>query len=146
MANDPIELHIMKKIFNAEKLFFRIGELSSMTGVSTRQLRYWEQKNYIHSIQRDDEQSARVFHFKEYARVSGIKYFLDQGYSLQAAVKQVNQYIDVSHFLHKFVKEGIKTVKTSNNTCEIDLGWLDEAKTQHLYARLEDEKFKYYVE
>ncbi|MCF7522313.1 MerR family DNA-binding transcriptional regulator [Levilactobacillus brevis] len=34
----------MRKFFDIQRLVFRIGELSAMTDVSARQLRYWEKK------------------------------------------------------------------------------------------------------
>ena len=33
-----------------DNMQFRIGELARMTGVSTRQLRYWEKQGYVSTI------------------------------------------------------------------------------------------------
>lgn len=134
MEKEPVQYQLFRQIFSAERMVFRIGELSAMTGVSSRQLRYWEQKNYIESMQRGDEQAARSYHFREYARVTGIKYFLDDGYTLSAAVKKVNDYIDMANLVHVFVKEAIKNVDDRGDHIEIDLGWFDEAAGQRLIA------------
>lgn len=145
MENDPVKYHLIRQIFSAEKMVFRIGELSAMTGVSTRQLRYWEQKNYIQAAQRGDEQAARSYHFREYARVTGIKYFLDQGYTLAAAVKHVNEYIDMANCIHNFVKGAVQSVDYQDNQLEIDLGWFDETKGERLIAVQDGEKITYKI-
>lgn len=40
-----------------ENMRFRIGELARMTGVSTRQLRYWEKQGYVLAIDRGGDLS-----------------------------------------------------------------------------------------
>lgn len=146
MDNDPVKYQLIRKVFSAENMVFRIGELSSMTGVSTRQLRYWEQKDYIQSMQRDDDhQVARSYHFREYARVTGIKHFLDQGFTLAASVQKVNDYIDMANLIHNFVKESIKSVDNKDDHLEIDLGWFDEDKQERLIAVQKGEGFSYKI-
>lgn len=56
-----------------DNLQFRIGELARMTGVSTRQLRYWEKQGYVSAIARDDEQESRLYGFPAYVKVTIIK-------------------------------------------------------------------------
>ncbi|MCM0599563.1 MerR family transcriptional regulator [Periweissella fabalis] len=145
MEKEPVQYQLFRKIFSAERMVFRIGELSAMTGVSSRQLRYWEQKNYIQAMERGDEQAARSYRFREYARVMGIKYFQDQGYTLSASVKKINEYIDMANFVHVFVKEAIQTIEDYGDHIEIDLGWFDEATQQRLIAVQKDGKVTYKI-
>lgn len=145
MENDPVKDYLVQKVFSAENMVFRIGELSTMTGVSSRQLRYWEQKNYIHSIQRGDDQAARMYHFREYARVTGIKHFLDQGFTLVTAVAKMNEYIDTANAIHNFVKESIKGVATKDGHLEIDLGWFDQDQHERIIAVQNGEGFSYKI-
>ena len=51
--------HFRMKALASELFQFRIGELATMTGVSTRQLRYWESKGIISSLEREGEQDVR---------------------------------------------------------------------------------------
>ena len=81
----------IRQTFDFHRLVFRIGELSSMTGVSARQLRYWEKKELIASREREDGQQARVYTFKTFIKVSMMKYFLDAGYTLAGAAKQARR-------------------------------------------------------
>lgn len=134
---------LMQEFFSSDKMYFRIGELSEMAGVSSRQLRYWESQQYIESVQRAGKQQARVFHFSQYARVTGIKYYLDEGYTLQTAVEKVNDSRVVASYVQRFVREAIKDIDVTGDTATIDLGWFDEAKQIRLVATLEDKKFVY---
>nr|MWN21747.1 MerR family transcriptional regulator [Leuconostoc lactis] len=76
----------MYHLVAADKAEFRIGELARMTGVSTRQLRYWEKQGYVSAIARDDEQESRLYGFPAYVKVTIIKQHLDDGESLHEAV------------------------------------------------------------
>lgn len=143
MKNDAFQYQLLKKIFTIDDVFFRIGELSSMTGVSTRQLRYWEQKKYISSMKREDEQEARMYNFYEYAKVTGIKTFLDQGCTLSVAVKNTNEYIEMAKLIHKFVDKSVKGICTHENNLQIDLGWFDETKKEKLIAVEKENGFSY---
>lgn len=62
-----------------------IGEVSSLTGVTQRQLRYWEEKGYIEPIEKD---GIRKYTLGTLFRVAFIKEKLDQGYTLASAVKK----------------------------------------------------------
>lgn len=134
---------LMQEFFSSDQMYFRIGEVSEMTGVSSRQLRYWESQQYIESVQREGKQQARVFHFSQYARVTGIKYYLDEGYTLQAAVEKVNDSRKTASYVQQFVREAIKGIDVTDDTATVDLGWFDEAKHIRLVATLTDDGFVY---
>ncbi|QBO35680.1 MerR family transcriptional regulator [Periweissella cryptocerci] len=143
MTNNDEIGKIMQQVFSSDKMYFRIGELSEMAGVSSRQLRYWEKQGYIESVQREGKQQARVFHFSQYGRVTGIKYYLDAGYTLQAAVGKIDESSNISTYVHKFVHNAIRAIEISEKGVNVDLGWFDEPKQIRLIAVLEDEKFVY---
>lgn len=62
-----------------------IGEVSNLTGVTQRQLRYWEEKGYIKPIEKD---GIRKYTLGTLFRIVFIKEKLDQGYTLASAVKK----------------------------------------------------------
>ncbi|KRK91664.1 transcriptional regulator [Levilactobacillus koreensis JCM 16448] len=119
----------MRQFFDVQRLVFRIGELSSMTGVSARQLRYWEKKNLITSQEREDGQQARVYTFKTFIGVSMIKYFMDEGYTLAAAAKQAQSRKDRIAYIHRFIKTGLKGFAKIDGKMAINLGAFDEQQT-----------------
>ena len=53
-----------------DKLQFGIGDLARMTGVSTRQLRYWEKQGYVKALDRNDDQESRLYGFRAFLKVT----------------------------------------------------------------------------
>lgn len=72
------------------KLIVGIGEVSRITGIPTRQIRYWEDKNIITSLT-DKEGENRRYDYKNIKRMLLIKELLDEGYTLQAAAQRMEK-------------------------------------------------------
>lgn len=70
------------------KLVVGIGEVSEITGVPTRQIRYWEEKGVINSS-KDTEGTTRKYDYLNVKKVLLVKELLDDGYTLDAAAKKV---------------------------------------------------------
>ncbi|TVX86866.1 MerR family transcriptional regulator [Paenibacillus agilis] len=70
------------------KLVVGIGEVSEITGVPTRQIRYWEEKGIIHSSQ-EAEGTTRKYDYLNVKKIILVKELLDDGYTLDAAAKKV---------------------------------------------------------
>ncbi|GAA6113428.1 MAG: MerR family transcriptional regulator [Apilactobacillus sp.] len=144
--------HIMaayKKFFpqkvDLNLLIFKIGEVSKMVNVSTRQLRYWEQKGYIESI-RDDNSSSRVFNMENLNRVSLMKYYLDEGFTLNGAYKAANENIKKVRKIRDFMMIAFQDVETIDGKPAINLGYFDKEKESILYGILNtDEDIEYRV-
>lgn len=127
----------VRETFDFHRLVFRIGELSSMTDVSARQLRYWEKKGLITSREREDGQQARVYSFKTFIKVSMMKYFLDAGYTLNGAAKQAQAREERVKYIHKFISTGMKGFAEIDGQMALNLGRFDDEQT--LMAILPDE-------
>ncbi|MCT6823053.1 MAG: MerR family transcriptional regulator [Apilactobacillus sp.] len=126
-------------------LIFKIGEVSKMVNVSTRQLRYWEQKGYIESI-RDDNSSSRVFNMENLNRVSLMKYYLDEGFTLNGAYKAANENIKKVRKIRDFMMIAFQDVETIDGKPAINLGYFDKEKESILYGILNtDEDIEYRV-
>lgn len=69
------------------KLLVGIGEVSEITGIPQRQLRYWQQKGIIRTV--DDSSSTRRFSYFEIKKITLIKEMLDEGYTLEAAAQKL---------------------------------------------------------
>lgn len=69
------------------KLVVGIGEVSEISGVPTRQIRYWEEKGIIHSS-KETEGTTRKYDYLNVKKVLLIKELLDDGYTLDAAAKK----------------------------------------------------------
>ncbi|WP_051995190.1 MerR family transcriptional regulator [Fructilactobacillus florum] len=122
--------------FNARNYIFRIGEVSKMTGVSPRQLRYWEQKGYIHS-ERSEKMASRVFDHDNFMTVKLIKYYLDSDNTLGNAVQKAREHLQTVKTVHQFlIKISPSLVKADGETL-IDLGYFNAEHTKKLYGRLD---------
>lgn len=81
-----------------------ISELTKKTGTTTRQLRYWEEKGYISSIQ-PDPNSPRSYKLREIIKVELIKENLDKGYKLSKAYeKAIEHLLKIQRFRELFSK------------------------------------------
>jgi DNA-binding transcriptional MerR regulator len=72
-----------------EKLIVGIGEVSQITGIPTRQIRYWEEKGIITSLT-EEEGKNRRYDYKNVKKMLLIKELLDEGYTLDAGAEKVN--------------------------------------------------------
>jgi DNA-binding transcriptional MerR regulator len=70
------------------KLVVGIGEVSDMTGVPTRKIRYWEDKGIIRSVQEADG-STRRYDYVNIKKIVLVQELLDDGYTLDAAARKV---------------------------------------------------------
>jgi MerR family transcriptional regulator, global nitrogen regulator len=75
-----------------QKLIVAIGEVSEITGVPQRQIRYWEEKGFISSIG-GEEGTTRRYDFRNIKKIMLIKELLDDGFTLAAAAKKVETRI-----------------------------------------------------
>ena len=90
-----------------EKLIVGIGEVSKITNIPTRQLRYWEEKNIIESST-EEEWKNRCYNYKNIKKILLIKELIDDGYSLDGAViKVINRMKMIEDSLLKIKNKSI---------------------------------------
>lgn len=75
------------------KLLVTIGDVSEVTGIPQRKLRYWEDKGIIQSSCQKDG-STRKFDYVNIKKILLIKELLDEGFTLEASVKKVEERIE----------------------------------------------------
>lgn len=75
------------------KLLVTIGDVSEVTGIPQRKLRYWEDKGIIQSSGQKDG-STRKFDYINIKKILLIKELLDEGYTLESSVKKVEERIE----------------------------------------------------
>lgn len=71
------------------KVIVGIREVSDITGIPVRKLRYWEEKGIITSI--DPEASSRQFSLIDIKKIILISELLEDGYSLDGATAKVEE-------------------------------------------------------
>ncbi len=73
-----------------DKLVVGIGEVSQITGIPTRQIRYWEEKGIITSLT-EEEGKNRRYDYKNIKKMLLIKELMDEGYTLVASAEKVQK-------------------------------------------------------
>ncbi|MDO4229348.1 MAG: MerR family transcriptional regulator [Capnocytophaga sp.] len=77
-----------------EKLVVGIGEVSQITGIPTRQIRYWEDKGIVKSMT-EEEGKNRRYDYKNIKKMLLIKELLDEGYTLDASAEKVKKRMEM---------------------------------------------------
>jgi len=86
---------MLDKLFDPElisKLLVSIGDVSEVTGIPQRKLRYWEDKKIIASSG-TKEGGTRKFDYVNIKKIILIKELLDEGYTLETAVRKIDERI-----------------------------------------------------
>lgn len=116
-----MENSTVKQLLESDDLLVGISELSKVTGVSPRQIRYWEQKGYIEST--GEKSGNRKFKLPMVVKVEIIKHFLDEGYTLNASVERAQQRqknIHQAKLLLREVFKGIQQVDDRYTVIHLD--------------------------
>ncbi|KRL05908.1 MerR family transcriptional regulator [Liquorilactobacillus oeni] len=122
-------------------LIIGIGDLGNLTGVSPRQLRYWEEKKYIESVT-EERSSGRKYQFEMFFKVQAIKKFLDEGFTLAKAAEQAEQQRKKVEICKKFISEAFEDVVVEDPngpSGKIIMGFIDKRKSKRVIG-IVDEK------
>ncbi|WP_028298039.1 MerR family transcriptional regulator [Olivibacter sitiensis] len=77
-----------------EKLVVGIGEVAQITGIPTRQIRYWEEKGIIVSLT-EEEGKNRRYNYENIKKMLLVKELLDEGYTLDASAEKVKKRMEL---------------------------------------------------
>lgn len=71
---------------------YLIGEAAKICGVTVKQIRHWQERGYIRSAPRIvcGERAYRQYRESDLDVIKKIKKYLDEGFTLQAAVKKAS--------------------------------------------------------
>ncbi len=114
---------LFKKMVEENSLRISLKELSTASGVSGRQLRYWEEKGFIKSEQ-SEAGKAHKYTLQTMFVVISIKDLLDQGYTLAKAVEIMRKHSHVQHAIRQFVRENLLKIDESDEGVRMNIGQL----------------------
>lgn len=77
-----------------DKLVVGIGEVSQITGIPTRQIRYWEEKGIITSLT-EEEGKNRRYNYENIKKMLLVKELIDEGYTLDASAEKVKNRMEM---------------------------------------------------
>ncbi|APB31999.1 MerR family transcriptional regulator [Vagococcus teuberi] len=116
----------IKEWIEHEDIRMGISELTKKTGATTRQLRYWEKKGYIKSIQ-PDPNSPRAYKLSDIIKVELIKEYLDSGYTLSMAYEKAIKKLSKMQRFREVFSNYIKDVEILDDQYEVfTIGPFDE--------------------
>lgn len=90
------------------KLIVGIGEVSQITDIPVRQIRYWEDKGIIKSLT-EAEGKNRRYDYINIKRMLLIKLYLEEGYTLDAAAQKVDSRLEYFEDTFKKLQESVKS-------------------------------------
>lgn len=94
MSNDHTEQNLSFDVDFLDKLIVGIGEVAQITGIPTRQIRYWEEKGIILSLT-EKEGKNRRYDYKNIKKMLLIKELMDEGYRLDASAEKINKRMEL---------------------------------------------------
>lgn len=77
-----------------DKLVVGIGEVAQITGIPTRQIRYWEEKGIICSLT-EEEGKNRRYNYENIKKMLLIKELMEEGYTLDASAEKVKKRMEM---------------------------------------------------
>jgi len=90
-----------------------IGEVANITGVPQRKIRYWDEKGLIEPVDKDC--TYRKYDYLNIKKIVLIQELLDEGYTLDAAAKKVNErYMKVAEVFNRLSASKNGTEKKDN--------------------------------
>ncbi|WP_268913714.1 MerR family transcriptional regulator [Lentilactobacillus sp. SPB1-3] len=132
-------------LFNTEKLIFGIRQVTQITGVSSRQLRYWEQQNYISPIQQK-KGTSRQYDMHTLLKIANIQRFLSQGFTLSVAVEKAIKVGREAPLIRDFVLSRMNGVNIeSDDRATIDFGFLDDSHKQRVLGVIDHGKTSFEI-
>jgi DNA-binding transcriptional MerR regulator len=84
-----IDYEIMMDVDFLVSVIVAIGEVADITGVPQRKIRYWDEKGLIEPV--DNSSTYRKYNYLNIKKIVLIQELLDEGYTLEAAAKKVNE-------------------------------------------------------
>lgn len=124
-----------REAFAKMNIKISLKELSEASAVSPSQIRYWEKKGYIKSIQQQKNQS-HYYTIHTLMIVLGIKHYLNEGYTLAAAYEKEQAMRGVFRALRSLNARVEKVEKTDDGEVVVDLGKLDDHPHQRVIAKI----------
>lgn len=131
-------------LIDSDKLIFGIGQVQTITGVSGRQLRYWEEQGYIAPINQQ-KGTQRQYSMHMLFLIFHIQRYLKQGFTLQSAVERARQFDRQIPVLRTFLKNQFNGVEVEDDKSVIDFGYKDDTHQQRVYGVVENDRTHFLI-
>lgn len=128
----------MAVIMQNDTFSIGIGEIAETTGLTQSQIRYWEQKGFIDSINTNKNQN-RKYSYHTLSIIRLIKSYLDSGFTLKTAAAKANAHKEMGKMVRQVFTDRFIGVEEINGLPCINLGFFDKEETQTLYIVIHED-------
>ncbi len=119
-----------------------IGETSRISGATTTQIRYWEKKGLIQSIQYEEGKNKR-YSLKNITSIIFIKTMMDEGYTLQKAADKLQKHTKNSDSLHMMIHQRLESIETNEQSTKINFGRIDNDPQYNIIAEIKGKNVQF---
>lgn len=141
MNNENDFIQRVRKIVKQEKFVLGIGDLATATGVSQRQLRYWEKQGYIRSEQTTGTRQHRKYSYVTLMKVHMIQSYIASGFTLNVAAEKSGLHEEMANALRRLIGERLLDFRSVKNGYELDFGHIEGTSiAKHLILVMENDQ------
>lgn len=122
-----------------------IGEATRITGASSAQLRYWEKKGLVQTIQHQDGGNKR-YDFNALMRIILIKHYIDNGYTLAKTSEVIESRCTKGATVSTFIRQRLLDIENNDPVIKLHFGKIDNDPENQLVVEIEGENVKLLTE
>lgn len=119
-------------IIRPDNLYLSIRDTARACQVTDTQIRYWIKNGYLKTVK--TENGAVKLPYKQVIHARMIKKFLDDGYTLHAAVNKMRDNLSIARSVQHILLDSIQNISIKNDDIILDFGPLAEDHSQHVYC------------
>ncbi|GKS81278.1 hypothetical protein LPAF129_09640 [Ligilactobacillus pabuli] len=133
----------LQQIMQPDNILMSIRDAARASNVTDTQVRYWVKSGYLKTVKADN--GAIKLPYDQIVIIRMIKTFLDEGYTLNGAVKKTQETKDLGRSIHHLVFSSFHNIERQGDETIFDLGPLEGEPDKHIFAIETPEKITYVV-
>ncbi|UQS82195.1 MerR family transcriptional regulator [Bombilactobacillus folatiphilus] len=131
-------------IIRPDNLYLSIRDTARACQITDTQVRYWIKNGYLKTVKA--ENGAVKLPYKQIIHARMIKKFLDDGFTLHAAVKKAQDKISLARSLQTMLLDSMQNITVDNDQVIFDFGPLAEDEKRHVYGIEQQGKIHFTVQ
>src|SRR5699024_1422783 len=131
------------EIMQGDNVLVSVKDAARASDVTDTEVRYWVKGGYLKTVKADN--GAIKLPYDQIVIIRMIKTFLDEGYTLNGAVKKTQETKDLGRSIHHLVFSSLHNIERQGDETIFDLGPLEGEPDKHIFAIETPEKITYVV-
>lgn len=130
-------------IIKPDNILVSIRDAARACDVTDTQVRYWIKNDYLKTVKADN--GAIKLPYDQITSIRMIKFFLDNGYTLNGAAKRTQENKDIGRSIRHLFFSSIQNVEHQDDKTIFDLGPIEGDPTKHVFGVETPEKITYVI-